>query len=420
MFSNTFLPMLGGIENSVATFAEDFRILGHNCIVVTPEANGAEESTPEVLRVPSIKNIGGTSFPMQLPVPGYVTAKMDDFAPDIVHSHHPFLMGDIALCNARRLNVPLVLTYHTLWDRYADFFHSDTLQNIVVNLSVEYSNCCDCVVAPSKSLADIITGMGVTAPIEVIPTGIDLNVFQHGDKARGRKLLGVAPALRVAGYVGRVGTEKNLAWLCESALLWCMKDADARFAIVGPSEGYGATLRRIFDDAGLGDRLIMTGSFYGNNLADVYAALDVFTFASLSDTQGLVLAEAMAAGLPVVALNAPGARETVSDGVNGYLLSSGVAHSEYAHALHSIFADDARRNKMREESKRRSILCDRRLSTEKMLELYAKLRANPSRSSRIANESRLFEKTFGSLKAEGELVSTKAAAIIRALSGSRN
>ena len=183
MFSNTFLPMLGGIENSVATFAEDFRRAGNQCMVVTPEMDGAEESSDEVLRVPALRNVGGSAFSLQMPVPGYISSRMADFAPQIVHSHHPFLMGDSALRCAWQTGAPLVMTYHTLWDRYVDSYPGETVKNIVVNLSVEYANLCDCVVAPSRSLAAMIVSMGVTSPVEVVPTGIELPLFANGNRA---------------------------------------------------------------------------------------------------------------------------------------------------------------------------------------------------------------------------------------------
>jgi 1,2-diacylglycerol 3-alpha-glucosyltransferase len=410
MFSNTFLPMVGGIENSVATFSEDFRKTGNECMVVTPEMDDAEESTREILRVPAIRNIGGSSFSLQMPVPGFLSSRMDDFAPDIVHAHHPFLMGDSALRCSGRLGIPLVLTYHTLWDRYADSFPCDKIKDIVVRLSVEYSNLCDCVVAPSRSLADMIASMGVTSPIEVIPTGIEISLFSSGSRMRGRRLLGLGDDVKLAAYVGRVGPEKNLAWLCGAAAKWCAADASARFAVVGPSEAYGPTLRGVFEKAGARDQLILPGAFRGRDLADVYAALDVFTFASLSDTQGIVLAEAMAAGLPIVALDAPGAREAVTGGANGFLLPAKATQEDYARSLADVFRDGARMSSMKESSKQRSASYDRVLTARRMLELYESLISNPVASEKRRRDGGLFEKLHGRFMAERKLMHARVSA----------
>jgi len=422
MFSNTFLPMLGGIEKSVATFAADFRKAGHRCLVVTPEMTGAEESDEETLRVPSLKNIGGSPFSLHLPIPGLLTTKMDDFAPDIVHAHHPFLLGDSALRTARRLDVPLVMTYHTLWDRYADFFPGETLKNIVVRLSVEYENLCDCVIAPSASLAAMIADLGVEAPVEVIPTGIDLALFSSGDRTRGRALLGAEENWHIAGYVGRVGPEKNLAWLCEAAAKWCRGDPLAHLAIIGPSETYGPVLRKVFERAGLAGRLLLPGAFRGGDLADAYAALDAFTFTSKSDTQGIVLAEAMAAGLPIAALDAPGAREAVTDAENGLLLPGDASLEDYAGALAKLFAGPEKTAAMGRESSRRALAYDRRLTAARMLELYTSLIAAHSLSStRRRDDGKVgsLAKMAGRLDAEWLLLSTKAAATVNAVAETR-
>ena len=415
MFSNTFLPMVGGIENSVATFSEDFRKMGHECMVVTPEMDDAEESTREILRVPAIRNIGGGAFSLQLPVPGFLSSRMDDFSPDIVHSHHPFLMGDSALRCSERLGLPLVLTYHTLWDRYADSFPCAAIKDIIVRLSVEYANLCDCVVAPSRSLADMIASMGVTSPIEVIPTGIEIPLFSNGNRARGRRLLGLGGEAKLAGYVGRVGPEKNLAWLSGAAAKWCLADDSARFAVVGPSDAYGPTLRGAFEKTCAGERLILPGAFRGRDLADVYAALDVFTFASLSDTQGIVLAEAMAAGLPIVALDAPGAREAVSDGTNGFLLPTQTSQDDYARALSNVFRDGVRLIAIREGSRLRSASYDRVITARRVLELYESLISNPVSSAGRKRDGGLFEKLHGRLKAEWELMHARVTATKDAL-----
>jgi glycosyltransferase involved in cell wall biosynthesis len=325
-------------------------------------------------------------------------------------------MGDSALRSAGRLGVPLVLTYHTLWNRYAEQFRSATATDLVVNLSVEYANLCDCVVAPSRSLADRIAAMSVAAPVEVVPTGISLPLFSNGNRTRGRKLIGLGGNERLAGYVGRVGPEKNLAWLSNAAAQWCAGDARARFAVVGPSDAYGPALREAFEDAGMANRLLLPGSFTGAGLADVYAALDVFTFASLSDTQGIVLAEATAAGLPIVALDAPGAREAVDDGSNGRLLPANCERADFVRALTEIFADDDRRRSMSEAAKRRAPAYDRTLTARRMLGLYESLLANPRR--RAYDERRgVLDRLLGRLEAERKLLAARTAATVDAVSG---
>jgi 1,2-diacylglycerol 3-alpha-glucosyltransferase len=222
---------------------------------------------------------------------------------------------------------------------------------------------------------------------------------------------------RVAGYVGRVGPEKNLAWLAEAAAAWCAADPKALFAIVGPSESYGPVLRSVFEKAGVSGRLLLPGSFRGPDLADAYAALDVFAFASHTDTQGIVLAEAMAAGLPIAALDAPGAREAVADGVNGRLLPHDASRGSYAAALQGLFADDMRYAAMQHASRERSRIYDRTVTARRMLGVYAAL-AEKSRSERRGRGPYgLMRRAAGRLCAEQKLLATKLAAASNALRG---
>jgi glycosyltransferase involved in cell wall biosynthesis len=222
--------------------------------------------------------------------------------------------------------------------------------------------------------------------------------------------------------VGRVGPEKNLAWLAQSAARWCRGDPLAHLAIVGPSEAYGPALREIFEREGLADRLLLPGAFRGSALADAYAGLDLFTFTSKSDTQGIVLAEAMAAGLAIAALDAPGAREAVTDAGNGVLLPGGASQDDYASALARLFADPERRAAMGRMAARRALAYDRRLTAGRMLELYKRLIASHSLASKKRRDDGkvgALARMAGRLDAEWLLLSTKAAATVSAVAETR-
>jgi len=411
MFTNTYLPLVGGIENSIATFVEDFKQMGHKCLIVTPEMDGAEESTKEILRVPAVRRFAGSAFSMHLPIPGIIRPRLDEFGPDIIHTHHPFLLGDDALRNARRGGIPLVLTYHTIWDRYADFFPNETIKNIVVNLTLEFSNLCDHGVAPSESIKAFLRSLGIIVPISVIPTGISTEKFQQGDRARGRQMLGIDPDAQVIGYVGRVGPEKNLAYLADAAVLWCLANPRARLLIVGGGD-YRLHIKGIFAAAGIEDRIVLAGVRKNGELVDAYAAMDAFAFTSLTDTQGIVLAEAMAGGLPILALDAPGARESVSDRVNGRLLSADSTPQDYAEAVADAFADDARRAQWSENARARSADYSRHRTATQMLELYQGLIDAYEREKEAEGTYTAFDRLAARLEAEWDLLATKAAATV--------
>lgn len=321
MMTNTYTPHVGGVARSVDAFTRAYRARGHEVLVVAPEFPGMPEEEPDVIRIPAIQNFNGSDFSVVLPVPGYLDEALDDFAPDLVHSHHPFLIGATAIRVASHRDCPLVFTHHTMYEQYTHYVPGDSpaLKRFVIRLSTSYANLCDQVFAPSESVAGTLRRRGVTTPIEVVPTGVVREQFAQGDGAAFRARLGIPAEARVVGHVGRLAAEKNLGFLARAMAAVAVRRRDVHCLVVGagPAE---AEIRAAFRRAGVGERLHLAGKRVQPELADAYHAMDCFAFASLTETQGMVLAEAMAAGLPVVALDAPGAREVVRDGANGRLL----------------------------------------------------------------------------------------------------
>jgi glycosyltransferase involved in cell wall biosynthesis len=199
--------------------------------------------------------------------------------------------------------------------------HATKLREFVVNLVTGYCNLCDHLVVPSQSVAQIIGARGVTTPLDVVPTGVYTEPFAKGDGAGFRAFHGISRDGFVAGYVGRLAPEKNLAFLAEAVRTFAGRNRRGHFLVVGSGPSAGE-IRRLFLAHRAIDRLHLAGSLEGQELIDAYHAMDVFVFASQSETQGMVLTEAMAAGRPVVAVDAPGVREVVEDGRNGRLLDS--------------------------------------------------------------------------------------------------
>jgi len=189
----------------------------------------------------------------------------------------------------------------------------------VVDLTTGYCNLCDAVIAPSETVADLLAGRGVTAPVTVIPTGVDLRDFEGAGGAAFRSAAGIPERAFLVGHVGRLAPEKNMGFLAEAAAGFLAGRPEARFLLVGEGPSKEDVLA-VFRRNGLSDRIHTFGALQGKALASAYNAMDVFAFASLTETQGMVLTEAMAAGVPVAALDAPGAREVVRDGENGRLV----------------------------------------------------------------------------------------------------
>ena len=320
MMTNTYKPLIGGLEKSVETFTKEYRKLGHRVIIVAPVF---ENMKPEedVVRIPAIQNFNGTDFSVQLPVPGVLSEALGDFIPDIVHSHHPFLVGDTALRVAHKHNVPMVFTHHTLYEQNLHYVPGDSeaLKRFVIQLSSGYANLADLVFAPSESVMDLLKERGVETPIEVVPTGIDVRRFSRGDERTVRTQLGIPQDVFVVGHLGRLSPEKNLEFMSEAVALFLRKNPRVHFLLAGKGPSEPAVIS-LFKKYGVSERLHLTGPVTGETLVQTYHAMDVFVFTSQSETQGLVLVEAMACGVPVVGVDASGVRDVIVDRVNGRLL----------------------------------------------------------------------------------------------------
>lgn len=321
MLTNTYVPVVSGVTKSVLAFEEQYRQRGHEVLVIAPQFDDTVEAEPAVIRLPAIQHFNGSEFAVPMPAPMWVSTVVEEFQPDIVHAHHPFFLGNTAMRLARARNLPLVFTHHTMYDQYTHYTGSDSAaaSRFVGSLAAGYANLCDAVIAPSQSVADLLRQRGVEARIEVIPTGVDVDRFTHGDGAAFRRQHNIPADAFVIGYVGRLAQEKNLHMLAEQVAHFLEQEPRAFFLVVGsgPAE---AEIRDALQPASVSDRWRLAGVLSGQELINAYHALDVFAFASQSETQGMVVTEAMAAGVPVVALDGPGVRDVVRDRMNGRLI----------------------------------------------------------------------------------------------------
>jgi 1,2-diacylglycerol 3-alpha-glucosyltransferase len=421
MMTNTYLPHVGGVAHSVNTFAEDLRQARHKVIVVSPNYEG-DDKVPEkiekhVVRLPAILRFNDSDFSMRLPLTYLTNPVLQEFEPDIVHSHHPYIIGDSALRYGASKNAPVVFTHHTLHEEYTHNmpFDSDALKTFVAELCTQYANLCDAVIAPSESIAKLIKERGVTAPVTVIPTGIDVKAFGSGNRKKFRKEMGIPPKAFVVGHVGRLSKEKNIEYLGRAVCRFLKKSKDSYFLIIG--DGPSAEgLKKIIQAQKLTERVIMPGKKTGRDLFDAYAAMDVFAFSSHSETQGMVLVEAMAAGMPVVALDASGARDVVENEKNGFLLESKAKEQEFAARLEELASGNRLRKKLALNARRTASAYTRKRSAAKLQGLYKTIIRQKRRQRSEAEESG-FAALLKRIEVEWNLLTQKAEAVAKAFRG---
>ncbi|WP_163559388.1 glycosyltransferase [Halomonas sp. NO4] len=342
MFTNTYLPIVGGVSESVQRLKVQLQAAGHRVLVVAPRLEGQPRHEADVVRVTAVQHFNGSDFSLPVPIPGQLFEAIEAFEPDVVHAHHPFLLGDTAARAADTYGLPLVFTHHTLYEHYTHYVPGDStrMQRFAKALATEYTRMCDAVIAPSESIRDLLLARDANPAIAVVPSGVDTARFAGGSGAAWRRRLGIPAEAYVIGHLGRLAREKNLALLAAAVARALAALPAAHFLVVGEGEARQALVDAAAAE-GVAARVHFTGCLHGQALIDAYHAMDVFAFASHSETQGMVVAEAMAAGLPVVAVDAPGVREVVEEGVNGRLLAEDDAEA-MAEALVALAAPDAR------------------------------------------------------------------------------
>lgn len=413
MFTNTYLPHVGGVARSVHTYEEEFRRRGFGVKIIAPEFKGAEESTEHVCRVPALQNFNGSDFSLRLPQPYLVSDCLDDFEPHVIHSHHPFLLGDAALRAAYERQLPLIFTHHTMYEQYTHYvpLDSDAMKRVAIQMATEYCNLCHHVIAPSDSIKRLLEKRGVDVPITTIPTGIDLNFFGGGNRQGFREKMAIPQDALVVGHVGRLAAEKNLSFLANAVGEYLATHDRAVFLVVGDGP-HREKMSDILHSVAAPHQIVLAGRRTGQDLADAYAAMDIFAFASQSETQGMVIAEAMASGNPVVALDGPGIREIVDDS-NGQLLNGTASESDFAQALSHLTGNIQHLRKIADAARESAKPYGLESCADRLSELYATLVAQFE--ARFDHDLTPWEMLQGRLEAEWDLLAEKAAALAAAV-----
>jgi glycosyltransferase involved in cell wall biosynthesis len=337
LFTNNYFPMLGGVPTAVETIRRSLKALGHDVVIVAPRMSGAADESDTVVRVPAVPAPTYPDFALPLPLSPVLTQRILELGLDVFHAHHPFLLGASARRLARAARRPFVFTNHTLYDRYAHYvpLPRAMVSRGAVRWSARFADTADLVLTPSDFVARRLQAQGVRRPIEVVPTGIDLEQFCPGSRVAARRILSLGPDDRILLYVGRLDREKNLQFLLDAVAR--LRTPGLRLLLVGRGTQAPA-LGRIAAKRGLGDRVEFRGGVPPESLPVYYRAANAFVFASTTETQGLAVLEAMACGLPVVAVRASGIEEVVTDGVSGLLVPEDA--EAFAAAVGQIMTDE--------------------------------------------------------------------------------
>lgn len=322
MFSDSALPILNGVSVSIDALIRQLRDGGHSVHLFTSRYPGHSETDPNTHRFFAIETPIAKDYPLALP-PFYRHVR--DFRAaqfDIVHTHTPFTIGFVGLRWAESHDIPVVSTYHTLYDKYQHYIPlmpKRYLRFKVAKHTNYYYNRVRHVITPSEAAQRWLLRHSVRTQVSVIPTGVPNP--KSFDQVALRAKLGLKPHERLMLYVGRIAVEKNLTALIEMAKHAMQSDSNLRLWLVGDGPAR-EQYRMMARDLGIGDRVRIVGFVPRPEVDQYYAAADVFVFCSTTETQGLVIVEAMTYGLPAVVMRGGGAGAAIEDGVNGHLVGN--------------------------------------------------------------------------------------------------
>lgn len=371
IFSNAYKPAISGVVTSIARFKNGLQGLGHEVHIFAPEYENFVDPEPYIFRFPALDLSEQLNVSVVVPIRNLMWPSVRAIKPALIHSQHPILMGDLAASFARELGIPLIFTFHTQYEKYAQFYSpiAGRLAGRITEEVVDrYLAQCNHVIVPTESIREMLVDeFGLTDRVSVVPTPVDLEAFDDLDPSAVKHRF--APdGERLLLYVGRMAKEKDLDLLLDSFEEIAGARQDVKLLMVGTGPQLGE-LKRIALRAGLQERVVFIGAVAPDEVSAYYLAADLFVFTSSSETQGLVLIEAMAAGTPVVAVEAPGSRDVLAKG-GGCLVPP--SREAFSAAVMRLLEGKKERERMGIAGRREAGRCSVLKSTEKLLSAYTK------------------------------------------------
>ncbi len=343
MLTNNYKPYVGGVPISIERLADGLRALNHEVYIFAP-SYGNEKEEPFVIRYKGRKKRLKGEFIVPYLFENTIEKTFSSLAFDVIHVHHPMMMGYTAQYLGKKYDIPVVFTYHTRYEQYLHYLAPfekiqkycnkgkhprvktlvkkllwDGGEKLITVHNRIFTNQCDLVFAPTPSMKKYLEDHG-TINVEVMPTGISHRDFEFDPlKAQEIREKFRKNDTHLFCSVSRLEKEKNIDFILEGMRLYKERKGNGFKLLLIGDGSYRPELEKRVEELGLAGNIVFLGRIPHDDIADYYHATDLFVFASESETQGIVLLEAMASGLPVVAVTASGVSDVVEDGVNGYV-----------------------------------------------------------------------------------------------------
>ena len=372
MMADVYKPHVSGITNYIDLNKRYLEKAGHEVFVFTFGDQDYHDDEPRVIRSPGLPLVDTGYY---LSFRHTAAAKKLLQTMDIVHVHHPFLSGRLALRYCEPLQIPTVFTNHTRYDLYAQAYLPIVPEDISDGLLQAYMppfcEAMSLVVSPSAGMEKILRGMGVTSPISIIPNGVELQSFYQAEPL-SRADFGFKESDVILVYAGRIATEKNLSFLLQSFAGVAQAFNHVYLMILGGGQKQiEDETKQLAAQLNLNQRVRFTGFISYEKIPSYLAMCDAFVTASVTEVHPLSVIEGMAAGLPVVGIDSPGVGDTIEDGKTGFLTTQDLA--SFTAKLTRLCLDASLRKQMGDAARQASTRYAIERTTKTMLEQYEQL-----------------------------------------------
>jgi phosphatidylinositol alpha 1,6-mannosyltransferase len=372
LVTESFLPSLNGVTNSVLRVVETLKEQGHEVLIVAPTSNSSQHEGFTVVTSPFVP-LGG--FPVAIPTPA-ITQTLDRFAPDLIHAAAPFWLGGQSIAYAAKRGIPSIAVYQTDVAGYMERYGLEFAGPILEAITAAIHKPATLSLAPTQDGKDFLHKIGIDS-VELWGRGVDAELFRPERRTSSRvhelRERFAPDGERIIGYVGRLAPEKQVARLMEVCGI-----PNTRVVIVGDGPD-----RLELEDRFAGYPVTFTGRLSGEELADAYAAMDVFVHCGTEETFGQTIQEAHASGLPVIAPTKGGQRHLIRDGVDGYLVDH-IRWGAFRDKAWTLTQDDHLRHKMSQNARRAVAGKTWEKNNETLLEHYERALSTVRSSSPLA------------------------------------
>jgi len=373
-FTNCYKPLINGVVTSIASLKQAYEEKGHEAYIFAPRVEDYIDKEKNIFRYKSVNLTKKIKYPLAIPLSFSAKKVITEFNPDIIHIHHPFLLSSVAMMYGKKLGIPKILTIHTQYEQYAYYvapIPSKITQEAIKLIVSNFASKTDCITTPSESMKELLSDYGIKNRIEVIPNAIKIESFRKKNESKCmqiRKKYLIREDEKIILFVGRIASEKSIEKIIKALAIIKEKGIEKiKLLIVGDGPNLDE-LKSLVNTLGIEKDVIFTGAVSHQEIQHYYKVAYLFAIASTTETFGIVTIEALASGLPVLAVKAAGAVDILTDGKDGRLVDNDI--DQFAQTLEEMI----KKPELREKYSQGAIKTSNRYSIDvisgKMLNLY--------------------------------------------------